>query len=748
MDPLSALRQQKSEEARKPERSAASLPDSLFAAGSVLSSTATSGYPGVSTAAAGAFGKESVTRAETVTRAASSTTSDVVTAPSSLFGNEGAANATPASNGLSVFSDMLAGERVVEQVKVCHLLISNPFCEIAGRLLVTPYRLKFVTPKGTLRKDLEWMKAVNFFDVPFGVVEDIKDEKSTTGTGALELKVTIQTKDLRTMVFIVGTERDVRNIRESVAAFGTPGNPAMLFAFKHFDELNRQHASQDLGAGWDIYDPLQEYARMGVETELVPNDRCPWRLSIINREYGLCASYPSLLALPRRMPDQALRAVAGFRKRGRLPALSWCGGSELCYASLWRCSQTTEGLMGQKCAEDEAMIRAIRQGSGSQDRDLLVIDLRPRTSAWANKAVGGGFEAYPHCRVEFGHIENIHHVKSAWRAMAAAVNKIVEGEVGSWMKDVANSCWYDLIGAILTSTLKVVKEILHFKANVMVHCSDGWDRTAQATSLAMLCLDPHYRTQSGFLKLVQKEWCSFGHRFRTRLALGEQASSEWSPIFIQWLECVWQLLAQYPSAFEFTSNVLLELEKEVFSNRFGTFLCDNEQERLQKVRSHTLSLWSALLKPDKISGWRNLGYMETRAPLIPSPCQANYITWEAYWFRYHVLGSRTAATQETPPLPSTLSGESDPFAPSFGLGTSAPGSSYSGTFSSGHALDTSSAPVVPAAPTANADVNAAPVSLFSPEEVAAPKRPQTVQLFADDDDEDVFSKPKVPSKVS
>lgn len=34
--------------------------------------------------------------------------------------------------------------------------------------------------------------------------------------------------------------------------------------------------------------------------------------------------------------------------------------------------------------------------------------------------------------------------------------------------------------------------------SVVVHCSDGWDRTAQLTSLAMLMLDSHYRTLRGF----------------------------------------------------------------------------------------------------------------------------------------------------------------------------------------------------------------------------------------------------------
>lgn len=33
----------------------------------------------------------------------------------------------------------------------------------------------------------------------------------------------------------------------------------------------------------------------------------------------------------------------------------------------------------------------------------------------------------------------------------------------------------------------------------LVHCSDGWDRTAQLCSLAQLMMDPYYRTIEGFI---------------------------------------------------------------------------------------------------------------------------------------------------------------------------------------------------------------------------------------------------------
>lgn len=56
------------------------------------------------------------------------------------------------------------------------------------------------------------------------------------------------------------------------------------------------------------------------------------------------------------------------------------------------------------------------------------------------------------------------------------------------------SHWLDYISQLMCVTNEVVEVIAVKCRPVMVHCSDGWDRTSQVVSLAELLLDPYYRT--------------------------------------------------------------------------------------------------------------------------------------------------------------------------------------------------------------------------------------------------------------
>lgn len=97
--------------------------------------------------------------------------------------------------------------------------------------------------------------------------------------------------------------------------------------------------------------------------------------------------------------------------------------------------------------------------------------------------------------------------------------------------------------------------------SIMIHCSDGWDRTAQLVALAEIMLDSHYRTFDGFRILIQREWLDFGHKFADRCGSNpcNDDPNERCPVFLQWLDCVQQLLVQFPRHFEFNSLYLVSI---------------------------------------------------------------------------------------------------------------------------------------------------------------------------------------------
>lgn len=81
---------------------------------------------------------------------------------------------------------------------------------------------------------------------------------------------------------------------------------------------------------------------------------------------------------------------------------------------------------------------------------------------------------------------------------------------------IENSEWLQQIQNIMQLAGAVV-DLLDLQGSSVAIClEEGWDITPQVSSVAQLCLDPHYRTIEGFRVLVEKEWIGFGHRFSHR----------------------------------------------------------------------------------------------------------------------------------------------------------------------------------------------------------------------------------------
>jgi len=256
-------------------------------------------------------------------------------------------------------------------------------------------------------------------------------------------------------------------------------------------------------------------------------------------------------------------------------------------ATITRCSQPLVGVSGKRNSDDEAYLSFIMEANAQSDK-LTIMDARPSANAIANKAKGGGYEsedAYRNVEIHFLDIHNIHVMRESLRKVKEACFPTTDDS--KWQTAIDNTLWLKHIRCILAGAVRIVDKVETMSTSVVVHCSDGWDRTAQLTALSMLLLDHYYRTVRGFEVLIEKEWLSFGHKFQQRIGHGDNKHSDAdrSPVFLQFIDSVWQVSQQFNNAFEFNEHFLITIVDHLYSCRFGTFLCNTEAERVTEGES-------------------------------------------------------------------------------------------------------------------------------------------------------------------
>jgi len=432
-----------------------------------------------------------------------------------------------------------------------------------------------------------------------------------------------------------------------------------------------------------------------------------WRISDLNSNYNLCQTYPFAFMIPKSISDAELLQACSFRARCRLPVITWCQpGSG---AVIARSSQPLVGLMmNMRSNLDEKLVAAFCSqlpGAKGERRKLYIADARPRKNALANGAMGGGSESssnYFQSEIVFFGIDNIHAMRESFSRVRDYLD--MHGTTssdgrssflrhGGWtwgggnlssmsasVSLLGDSGWLIHIQSVLAGAAWIAARVAMESASVLVHCSDGWDRTTQLVSLACLLLDPYYRTFAGFQALVEKDWLAFGHPFSDRVGMpnisgsgnfdfprqsssagsfpsspvrqssgsaASQSSSSshghnnYSPIFMQWIDSVSQLMRMYPCAFEFSPTFLVDFMDCLLSCRFGNFLCNSEKEREQcGIADACGCLWAYLTDLRSFSATSHVHCnpfydpLKYDGPLLPPAASLAPTLWPQFHLRW------------------------------------------------------------------------------------------------------------------
>ncbi|XP_066510336.1 myotubularin-related protein 12-like isoform X2 [Hoplias malabaricus] len=427
---------------------------------------------------------------------------------------------------------------------------------IFGTLLCSNFRVSFVSDEMPLEETAQHFKNKLYGenDIPLMCVDHIYgvfDEKKKLMTGGMlknkcPSKMIIHCKDLRVFQFCLtfAKEEDARKIFQGIAHHCLePKSLKCVFAFSYAvsrsPELQRSQRTVMFESKEDW---VQEMKRVKGNLRVVTE----------NENFELSKRLPKFFIIPAAVTDED---ISKFPGKG-LPIWCWShhSGCALFKASSLPPSQE-EGLL------QPYMDRMLHAVAHTHLYSLKTEDLS---------------ETLPT-------IQDIQQSYTKFKQFF-----LIDNSTDFWLSDVKwfssleNTGWLDIIRQCLHKAVEVVECLEKENTNVLILEEEGTDLCCVISSLVQIMLDPHYRTLLGFQSLVQKEWVSGCHAFLDRCNPLYQKDKECqcpSPVFLLFLECVWQLLQQQSPAFQFSETFLTVLSDSLHVPVFSTFLFNSACQR-------------------------------------------------------------------------------------------------------------------------------------------------------------------------
>ncbi|XP_023689590.1 myotubularin-related protein 12 [Paramormyrops kingsleyae] len=446
---------------------------------------------------------------------------------------------------------------------------------VYGTLLCTNFRVSFISDEAPSDEEAAQLfknKLYGENDIPLTCVDHIyggfDDKKKLIISGFVKnkypSKIIVCCKDLRLFHFSLAyaKEEDAKKIFQGIVYHCLePKSLKCVFAFSYGEKtlLNKENQTKPKTVMFDTSeDWAQEIKRTKGNCKLISN----------NADFSISAKLPQFFIVPTHVTQEDLTKFDG---KG-IPIWCWSHHSGCALfktASLPLMQEDASSQLYKSYME--GMLNAVAQTHLYSVKTEELSDSLP--------TVQDIQQSYS----KFKQFFLLDNTNDFWMTDV------------KWFSSLEGSCWLDIIRQCLAKAVEVVECLEKENTNVLIMEEEGSDLCCVISSLVQLMFDPYYRTLGGFQSLIQKEWVMGGHRFLDRcnhLHLKDKEQSQ-APVFLLFLESVWQLQQQYPPAFQFSETYLTVLSDSIDVSVFSTFLFNSPH--------HMASIAKAMLEPGQRS---------------------------------------------------------------------------------------------------------------------------------------------------
>ncbi|XP_042612534.1 myotubularin-related protein 12 [Cyprinus carpio] len=447
---------------------------------------------------------------------------------------------------------------------------------VFGTLFCTNFRITFISDEKSQEETTKTFKNKLYGenDIPLMFVDHIYgvyDEKRKLITGALvknkyPSKIIIHCKDLRVFQFCLTytKEEDAKKIFQGIAHHCLEEKSLKcVFAFSYTGtpspEMQRKRETI-------LFDSPEDW------TQEMKRTKANCRLVTKNENFELSQRLPKYFVIPSALGDLFSYQGKGFP--------IWCWSH---YSG---------------CALFKASLPPVTQEDGDFQKHFDIM-----------------INAVAHNYLYSAKTEDLSESLPTIQDIQQSYNKfkqffLIENSTDFWLSDMKwfssleSSGWLDIIRQCLQKAVEVVECLEKDNTNVLITEEEGTDLCCVISSLVQIMLDPYYRTLMGFQSLVQKEWVAGCHAFLDRCNHLHQKDKEcYSPVFLLFLECVWQLVQQHSPAFQFSETYLTVLSDSVHMPVFSTFLFNSAHHRESVLKAESPLAQSSPLSCPTVWDW-------------------------------------------------------------------------------------------------------------------------------------------------